>query len=57
VGALIRVGQGKMTVEGFDSLVEARRPGLAGPTAPACGLCLMKINYPGSFGETYNENL
>ena len=57
VGALIRVGLGKMTVEGFNSLVEARRPGLAGPTAPACGLCLMKIDYPGSFGETYNENL
>lgn len=57
VGALIRVGLGKMTVDEFHSLVEEKRPGLAGPTAPACGLCLMKIDYPGSFGETYNENL
>ena len=49
-GALIKVGLGKMTVDEFHSLVEARRPGLAGPTAPACGLCLMQINYPGPFG-------
>jgi tRNA pseudouridine38-40 synthase len=49
VGALIRVGQGKMTVDEFYSLVEAKRPGLAGPTAPACGLCLMRVNYPGAF--------
>jgi tRNA pseudouridine38-40 synthase len=46
VGSLIRVGQGKMTVDEFYSMVEARRPGLAGPTAPATGLCLMRVNYP-----------
>jgi tRNA pseudouridine38-40 synthase len=49
VGALIRVGQGKMTVDEFYSLVEAKRPSLAGSTAPACGLCLMRVNYPGTF--------
>ena len=51
VGALIEVGRGKMTVDQFYSIVEAKKPGLAGPKAPACGLCLMKVNYPRSFGE------
>lgn len=46
VGSLIKVGQGKMTVDEFYSLVEARQPGLAGPTAPAGGLCLIQVNYP-----------
>ncbi|MBA7645575.1 tRNA pseudouridine synthase A [subsurface metagenome] len=50
VGALIRVGLGKMSVDEFHSLIEAKRPGLAGPTAPACGLCLMQVNYPRPFG-------
>jgi len=50
VGALIRVGLGKMTVDQFHSLIEARKPGLAGPAAPAYGLCLMRINYSTPFG-------
>ena len=50
VGSLIKVGQGKMTVDEFYSMVEAKMPGLAGPTAPAGGLCLMQVNYPGPFG-------
>ena len=51
VGALIRVGLGRMSVDGFHSMTEARKPGLAGPTAPACGLCLMRVNYPYPWGE------
>ncbi len=51
VGALIRVGLGKMTVDEFHCIMEAKKPGLAGPTAPACGLCLMQINYSSPFGE------
>lgn len=47
-GSLIKVGQGKMTVDEFCAMVEAGRPGLARPTAPAGGLCLMKVNYPTS---------
>lgn len=46
VGALIRVGRGKMSVDGFCSILEARQPGLAWPMAPARGLCLMQVNYP-----------
>lgn len=49
VGSLIKVGQGKITADEFYSMVEAKTPGLAGPTAPADGLCLMRVNYPGPF--------
>ncbi len=56
VGALIRVGLGKMTIDEFSNIIEAKQPGLAGPTAPACGLYLMRINYPYPL-EGYNENL
>lgn len=45
VGALIRVGQGKMKLDQFRSIMAARLPGTAGPTAPACGLCLDRVNY------------
>ena len=49
IGTLIRVGLGKMSVDEFLSITEAKTPGLAKPTAPACGLCLMQINYPEPF--------
>ena len=45
VGTLIRVGLGKMNLGQFRSIIEARQPGTAGPTAPACGLCLDRVNY------------
>lgn len=51
VGALIRVGLGKMSVEEFKQIIEAKKPGLAGPTVPACGLYLTRINYPNHLGE------
>jgi tRNA pseudouridine38-40 synthase len=47
VGTLIRVGQGKMTLEEFCSIIGLTKPGLAGPMVPASGLCLMRVNYPG----------
>ena len=49
VGSLVKVGQGKMTADEFHNMIEARTPGLAGPTAPAEGLCLIRVNYPGPF--------
>jgi tRNA pseudouridine38-40 synthase len=48
VGLLIRIGLGKVGLEEFQKIMEAKRPGLAGPTAPAHGLCLTKVNYPGN---------
>lgn len=49
VGALIRVGLGKMTAGEFRSIIEARKLALAGATAPAHGLCLIKIVYASKF--------
>lgn len=51
VGALIRVGLSRMTPEEFYSIMEARKIGLAGPAAPACGLYLTKVNYKRPFEE------
>jgi len=49
VGALIEVGRGKMSIDEFYSIMEAKKPALAGPTVPSCGLCLMRVNYPYPF--------
>ncbi len=57
IGALIKVGLGKMTVTEFNSIIEARQPGLAGPTAPARGLCLTRINYPRPSEEEIDGNV
>ncbi|MDP2917312.1 MAG: tRNA pseudouridine(38-40) synthase TruA [Dehalococcoidia bacterium] len=45
VGALLEVGLGRMTLDEFNKIMEAKRPGLAGPAAPAHGLCLLRVNY------------
>ena len=50
-GTLVRVGLGKMSEGELHSIIEAKKPGLAGPTLPACGLYLMQINYPHPFVE------
>lgn len=51
IGALLRVGQGKMTIDEFQCIMESKKIGLAGPAAPARGLFLTKINYPEPFEE------
>jgi tRNA pseudouridine38-40 synthase len=48
-GTLVRVGLGKMSVDEFYNVVAAAVPGMAGPMAPAGGLCLLKVNYPVPF--------
>lgn len=56
VGALLKVGLGKMDVDEFRGVIKAQRPSLAGPTAPPYGLYLMKVNYPKPLkesGESY----
>lgn len=57
VGTLIRIGQGKLAIEKLHSLMEAKKPGLAGPAAPAHGLFLMRIDYPSPFGEVHEQDL
>lgn len=50
-GALIQVGLGKMSLDEFEVVFEAKQPGLAGLALPACGLTLVRVNYPCSFEE------
>lgn len=49
-GLLIRLGLSKVGLEYFQDIMEARIPGLAGPTAPAHGLYLTKVNYSKPLG-------
>ena len=44
-GTLLEVGFGKRTPESMEELLEAKKRALAGPTAPAKGLCLIRVDY------------
>jgi tRNA pseudouridine38-40 synthase len=44
-GTLIEVGNGKLTARRVREILAARDRTLAGPTAPAQGLCLWKVEY------------
>jgi tRNA pseudouridine38-40 synthase len=57
VGALLEIGRGRMSTEEFYSIMEQKKPGLAGPRAPACGLYLIRVNYPHPIEEEIYENL
>ncbi|MBC7187055.1 MAG: tRNA pseudouridine(38-40) synthase TruA [Calditrichaeota bacterium] len=46
VGTLVEVGRGKIPAESVGQMLEARNRRVAGPTAPAQGLCLMRVVYP-----------
>jgi tRNA pseudouridine38-40 synthase len=45
VGTLIEVGRGKLEPSGVLRILRARDRTLAGPTAPAQGLCLVRVEY------------
>lgn len=45
VGTLLRVAQGKIKADGIEDIINAKDRAFAGPTAPACGLYLNKVNY------------
>ncbi|MEI6043999.1 MAG: tRNA pseudouridine(38-40) synthase TruA [Chloroflexota bacterium] len=45
VGTLLLVGTGKLTVSDFEEILAAQNRRRAGPTAPACGLCLVEVQY------------
>lgn len=49
VGTLIEIGRGKIAVEHMKDILDARNRNLAGPTAPAMGLCLMKVRYENDY--------
>lgn len=45
VGTLIEVGRGKLPVDGVEEILRRRDRRHCGPTAPAKGLCLVRVNY------------
>ena len=45
VGTLLEVGKGKIKPEQIPEILEAKNRQMAGPTAPAQGLCLIKVDY------------
>ena len=44
-GTLLEVGLGKREVHSIPELIDAKNRSLAGFTAPACGLCMMQVDY------------
>lgn len=46
VGTLVRVGEGKLSVGGFQGVLEAADKAHPGAAAPARGLCLTGVAYP-----------
>jgi tRNA pseudouridine38-40 synthase len=45
VGTLIEVGYHRMTPESMVEVLDAKDRKQAGPTAPAKGLCLLRVDY------------
>jgi tRNA pseudouridine38-40 synthase len=45
VGTFILVGKGTLAAEDVGRILEARNRTAAGATAPACGLCLVNVEY------------
>lgn len=46
VSTLAQVGEGRLSVAEFAARLAAADPALAAPAAPACGLCLVRVEYP-----------
>jgi len=47
VGALVEVGRGRLSPATFRSFLRRAEPASAGPVAPAHGLYLIRVSYPG----------
>lgn len=45
IGALVEAGKGNVDEAGLRARLESGYPGKAGPAMPACGLCLMSVEY------------
>ena len=45
VGTFLQVGKGALQIEDVPRILEARDRSAAGPTAPACGLYLVSVEY------------
>jgi tRNA pseudouridine38-40 synthase len=44
-GTLIQIGRGKLAIDSISGILSARNRIYAGPTAPASGLCLLRVKY------------
>lgn len=55
-GTLILVGSGRLTVDGFRDVLLAADRRHRGPTAPAHGLYLVRVRYPGDVADTDRWN-
>ena len=44
-GTLLEVGYGHLIAEDVSAILEAKERAKAGPTAPAKGLCLIRLDY------------
>jgi tRNA pseudouridine38-40 synthase len=45
VGTLVEIGAGRRTVDSIERILSSGDRRLAAPTAPACGLCLVRVEY------------
>ena len=50
-GTLMEVGRGKTAPDDIPSIIKAEDRALAGPTAPACGLTLVKYEFPAEMSQ------
>lgn len=46
VGTLVRVGKKEINIEGFKAIIDSKNRSNAGQSVPACGLFLVKVEYP-----------
>lgn len=56
VGTLLWVGRGKIDVERFGEIVRSKDRAVAGPSAPARGLCLVSVAYDENERPRREEN-
>ena len=45
VGTIVEVGLNKISIQDFQNIIDAKDRTKAGPTAPACGLYFLKVEY------------
>jgi tRNA pseudouridine38-40 synthase len=55
-GALLEVGRGRLEPSDVPLLLELRDRSRSGPTAPAQGLCLLSVEYPGAAPASPHEH-
>jgi tRNA pseudouridine38-40 synthase len=56
VGTLLWVGRGKISVARFEEVLRSGDRSQAGPSAPAQGLCLIRVEYTGGRAQSESES-